>query len=75
MPNEADHLEARGDKESKKKEEEERMQGAPEATLNERIRANSSSPHRGNTPQGEKRIDHTKLTRDGKKSTQIRKAG
>nr|XP_040019236.1 T-complex protein 11-like protein 1 [Gasterosteus aculeatus aculeatus] len=51
MPNEADHLEARGDKESKKKEEEERMQGAPEATLNERIRANSSSPHRGNTPQ------------------------
>ncbi|XP_077953895.1 uncharacterized protein LOC144383014 isoform X2 [Gasterosteus aculeatus] len=49
MPNEADHLEARGDKESK--EEEERRQGAPEATLNERIRANSLSPHRGNTPQ------------------------
>ncbi|XP_031731538.1 T-complex protein 11-like protein 1 [Anarrhichthys ocellatus] len=48
MPKEADHLEGGGDKESKK---EERRQDAPEAMVSKSIRANSSSPRRGNTPQ------------------------
>ncbi|KAM8891898.1 T-complex protein 11-like protein 1 isoform 1-T2 [Spinachia spinachia] len=50
MPNEADHLEGRGDKASKKKNEK-RREDALEATLNERMPATSPSPHRGNTPQ------------------------
>ncbi|XP_041795027.1 T-complex protein 11-like protein 1 [Chelmon rostratus] len=47
MPKEADHLEGGGDKESK----EERTQDASEETVRKRVRANTPSPHRGNTPQ------------------------
>lgn len=46
MPKEA---EGGGDKESK----EERAQDAPEQTVRKRVRANTPSPHRGNTLQGE----------------------
>lgn len=53
MPKEADHLEDGGDKESK----EERTQDASEEMVRKRVRANTPSPHRGNTPQGEKRVE------------------
>lgn len=49
MPKEADQHEGGGDKESK----EEGVQDASEETVRKRIRANTPSPHRGNTPQGE----------------------
>lgn len=49
MPKEADQLEGGGGKESK----EERTQDASEETVRKRVRANTPSPHRGNTPQGE----------------------
>lgn len=47
MPKEGDHLEGGEDKESK----EERTQDASEETVRKRVRANTPSPHRGNTPQ------------------------
>ncbi|XP_030587766.1 T-complex protein 11-like protein 1 [Archocentrus centrarchus] len=47
MPKEADHLEDGGDKESK----EEQRQEAPGESVRKRVRANTPSPHRGNTPQ------------------------
>ncbi|XP_004569440.2 T-complex protein 11-like protein 1 [Maylandia zebra] len=47
MPKEADHMEDGGDKESK----EEQRQGASGETVRKRVRANTPSPHRGNTPQ------------------------
>lgn len=47
MPKEADHHEGGGEKESK----EERTQDAPEEAVRKRVRANTPSPHRGNTPQ------------------------
>lgn len=47
MPKEADHIEDGGDKESK----EEQRQGASGETVRKRVRANTPSPHRGNTPQ------------------------
>ncbi|XP_051238042.1 T-complex protein 11-like protein 1 [Dicentrarchus labrax] len=47
MPKEADHLEGEADKGSK----EERTQDASEETGRKRVRANTPSPHRGNTPQ------------------------
>uniref|UniRef100_A0A3Q1I6V5 T-complex 11, testis-specific-like 1 n=1 Tax=Anabas testudineus TaxID=64144 RepID=A0A3Q1I6V5_ANATE len=47
MPKEADQHEGGGDKESK----EEGVQDASEETVRKRIRANTPSPHRGNTPQ------------------------
>lgn len=49
MPKETDHLEDGGDKDMK----EERAQVVSEETVRKRVRANSPSPHRGNTPQGE----------------------
>lgn len=49
MPKEADHIEDGGDKESK----EEQRQGASGETVRKRVRANTPSPHRGNTPQGD----------------------
>ena len=45
-----------GDKESK----EERAQDAPEQTVRKRVRANTPSPHRENTPQGETHRDKKK---------------
>ncbi|KAL4004165.1 beta-1,4-galactosyltransferase 1 [Sarotherodon galilaeus] len=47
MPKEADHIEDGGDKESK----EEQRQGASGETVRKRVRENTLSPHRGNTPQ------------------------
>nr|XP_046250833.1 T-complex protein 11-like protein 1 [Scatophagus argus] len=47
MSKEADHLEVGEEKESK----EERTQDASEETVRKRVRANTPSPHRGNTPQ------------------------
>lgn len=52
MPKEADHLEDGGGKESN----EERTEDASEEMVRKRVRANTPSPHRGNTPQGEKRV-------------------
>lgn len=49
MPKEEDHRKDEGNKDSK----EERTQDAPEETVRKRVRANTPSPHRGNTPQGE----------------------
>lgn len=51
MPKDADHLEGGGEKESK----EEGTQEAAEETERKRVRAISQSPHRENTPQGERR--------------------
>lgn len=48
---EADQLEGGGDKELK----EERAQDASEETVMKRVRANTPSPQRGNTPQGEEK--------------------
>lgn len=53
MPKETDHLEDGGDKETK----EERTQDASEEMVRKRVRANTLSPHRGNTPQGEKKVE------------------
>lgn len=53
MPKKADHLEDGGDKESK----EERSQDASEEMVRKRAWANTPSPHRGNTPQGEKHVE------------------
>ncbi|XP_028264095.1 T-complex protein 11-like protein 1 [Parambassis ranga] len=47
MPKESDHFKNGGDKESK----DERMQDTSEETVRKRVRANTPSPHRGNTPQ------------------------
>ncbi|XP_008296845.1 T-complex protein 11-like protein 1 [Stegastes partitus] len=47
MPKEADQREGGGDKEAK----DERRQEASEETVRKRVRANTPSPHRGNTPQ------------------------
>nr|XP_020460100.1 T-complex protein 11-like protein 1 [Monopterus albus] len=47
MSKEADHLESGGDKES----DEDRVQNAPEEMVRKRVRANTPSPHEGNTPQ------------------------
>ncbi|XP_047453104.1 T-complex protein 11-like protein 1 [Mugil cephalus] len=47
MPKEADQSEGRGDKDAK----DEGTQEASEETGRKRIRANTPSPHRGNTPQ------------------------
>ncbi|CAK6969931.1 T-complex protein 11-like protein 1 [Scomber scombrus] len=47
MPKEADNLEGGGDKEAK----EEKAQDASEEMVRKRVRANTPSPHRGNTPQ------------------------
>lgn len=52
MPKEADQLEGGGNKELKG----ERAQGASEETIKKRVRANTPSPHRGNTSQGEEEI-------------------
>lgn len=49
MPKEADNLAGGGDKEAK----EEMAQEASEEMVRKRVRANTPSPHRGNTPQGE----------------------
>uniref|UniRef100_UPI003AAFE596 T-complex protein 11-like protein 1 n=1 Tax=Centroberyx gerrardi TaxID=166262 RepID=UPI003AAFE596 len=47
MPKDADQPGSGGDKESK----EERTQDASDQTVRKRVRANTPSPHRGNTPQ------------------------
>lgn len=52
MPKEGDHLEDGGGKESK----EERTEDASEEMVRKRVWANTPSPHRGDTPQGEKRV-------------------
>lgn len=49
MPKEADQLDGGGDKEAKQ----ERAQDTSEEMVRKRARANTPSPHRGNTPQGE----------------------
>lgn len=54
MSKEADHIEEGRDKETK---EEEGSQDASEEVVRKRVRENTASPHRANTPQGEDRLE------------------
>lgn len=53
MSKEADHIEEGRDKEMK----EEESRDASEEVVRKRVQENTPSPHRGNTPQGEDRVE------------------
>lgn len=61
MQKEDDHRKDEGNKDSK----EERSQDAVEETVRKRVRTNTPSPHRGNTPQGETLWGHGEVTHAG----------